>query len=331
MVSAVVATVGIGSSRTTAADAGTLGFQFGSFETYEDVGELVIYVTRSGGEDGPIDASCQAQNAEHGDNKATAGKDFGTQLTSLHWDDGEETPQRCAIKILNDSIVEPPEHFLIVVGAEHEEQPALRAQRSVVIYDDENAGAASFTSGVGTGEGILTGLWIRRLQGSTGAVSVSWETYRISNPGEFDSATPGQDYVHASGTVTWADRDFAEHMVFISLVPDCKPEDTEVFGVRLTTTTGGLQLGSPSAVQVTISDDDENGPSPGCVAGPPASQPTSNPPTATPQSKTPTAIPTTPAPAQITSTGTPSATVTPTPTQAPALKFKVRSPSLSKD
>lgn len=92
-------------------------------------------------------------------------------------------------------------------------------------------------------------LFLERVNGSDGAVSLNWTTM----PG---SASENVDYMAANGTVSFADG-VTGASVNIRIINDMLLERNEDFFVRITMVSGGATLGSPNVVQVTIRDDED--------------------------------------------------------------------------
>lgn len=83
----------------------------------------------------------------------------------------------------------------------------------------------------------------------TGAVGVSYTTAN-------GSATAGDDYTAASGTLSWADGDGATKNITISISQDTILEMDEDFTVSLSNPTGGAILTDPVLATVSIADDE---------------------------------------------------------------------------
>lgn len=89
---------------------------------------------------------------------------------------------------------------------------------------------------------------VTRTGGTDGAVSVAYAT------GD-GTATAGDDYTAAAGTLNWADGDGAPKMVVIDVTDDAAAEDAESFTFNLSNPTGDAALGAATAT-VTILDND---------------------------------------------------------------------------
>jgi hypothetical protein len=107
---------------------------------------------------------------------------------------------------------------------------------------------SSSTYTVAESGGIVT-ITATRTGGSSGAVGISYAT---SN----GTATSGSDYTATSGMLSWANGDTANKTFTVRISNDSIDEANETFTVTLSSPTGGVALGSPSAATVTITDDD---------------------------------------------------------------------------
>ncbi len=96
--------------------------------------------------------------------------------------------------------------------------------------------------------GTLARVTVSRLGGSSGAASLSYAT---SN----GTATAGQDYVAASGTLSWTNLDSGNKNIDVVLTGDSVYEGDEIFSIHGFNATGA-ELGQPSVVTVTILDDE---------------------------------------------------------------------------
>jgi hypothetical protein len=86
--------------------------------------------------------------------------------------------------------------------------------------------------------------------GDDGAVSVSFSTTN-------GSATSGQDYTAATGTLSWADNEDGAKSFNVAINNDGDDENNETVNLHLTDPEGGAVLGNPSNATLTITDDDD--------------------------------------------------------------------------
>jgi len=104
------------------------------------------------------------------------------------------------------------------------------------------------TASIAEGGGSVT-VTARRTGGSAGAVTVAFATAN-------GSASAGSDYTAVSGTLSWAAGNSADKTFVVAIIQDALVEGNQTFTATLSAPTGGATLGSPTAVTVTIVDDD---------------------------------------------------------------------------
>jgi len=92
-------------------------------------------------------------------------------------------------------------------------------------------------------------LSVGRSGGDTGIVSVTYATVN-------GSATAGSDYTSTTGTLTWQAGETGLKTFTVPVLTDSAAEGPETFTVNLSNPTGGVVIGSPGTVTVTIADDD---------------------------------------------------------------------------
>jgi plastocyanin len=110
--------------------------------------------------------------------------------------------------------------------------------------------AASYTVNEGAGTAILT---VQRTGGADGAVGVQYST-------SSGTATAGQDYTPASGTLSWADQDSADKTFTVKVINDTLPEPSETVLLALANATGGATLDAARKnAALTILDNDGGG------------------------------------------------------------------------
>jgi endonuclease G len=109
-----------------------------------------------------------------------------------------------------------------------------------------NAGALQFSSAtysVAENGGSIS-ITVSRTGGSAGAVAVNYAT---SN----GSATSGEDYTTASGTLNFANGETSKTFS-VAILDDAEYEGDETVNLTLSTPTGGATLGTPSTATLTI-------------------------------------------------------------------------------
>ena len=99
------------------------------------------------------------------------------------------------------------------------------------------------------GEGYRLAMGLRRVGGTTGEIGVS---YRFVE----GSAVKGPDFEGHSGTLTWADGEYADQYIYIHFINDGLKEERENFHVVLESLSGNVVIAPYSTLTVAILDDD---------------------------------------------------------------------------
>jgi hypothetical protein len=116
-------------------------------------------------------------------------------------------------------------------------------------------GAGSFQFGSATFselEGRTATVTVSRTGGTTGAASVNYTTSNGSAIGG-SSCGPGIDFIHTSGTLTFAEGDALESFM-VTLCGDASAENDQTIGLTLSGPTGGATLGSPNPATLNVLD-----------------------------------------------------------------------------
>jgi subtilisin family serine protease len=129
---------------------------------------------------------------------------------------------------------------------------------NVTVHDNDAYGTLQFTqSAITVNEDAGTiELTVTRMGGQSGTLTANWSTVN-------GTATGGQDFVAASGTLVWAHNETGAKTIPITIIDDDEPEPTENFQVQISSATNQYSenvLGSPSAVTITILDNDNVNP-----------------------------------------------------------------------
>ena len=109
------------------------------------------------------------------------------------------------------------------------------------------------SAGVAADEGGTATLTVSRKGGATGAVTVDYAT-------SSGSATSGQDFEAASGTLSWANGDSTSKPIAVAIKDDPDPEGAETFDVTLSNPTAGTTIAPPATATVTIGASDQTQP-----------------------------------------------------------------------
>ena len=225
---------------------GALQFTSSNYSAQENAGFATIQVTRTGGSDGAVSVNYATSNGS-----AIGGQDYAPASGTLTFANGE-TSKSFTISITDDTLDEPNETINLTLsgptGGAILGSPSTAVQ--TVIDNDLNHGALQFTGNYTAQENVgLAAIQVTRTGGSDGAVSVNYAT---SN----GTATGGQDYTPASGTLTFANGETSKSFT-ISLTDDTSDEPNETINLTLSAPTGGATLGSPSTAVLTVIDNDE--------------------------------------------------------------------------
>jgi plastocyanin len=112
---------------------------------------------------------------------------------------------------------------------------------------------ASYAAGEGAGTATIA---VRRINGDDGAVSVQYNATA-------GTATAGQDFTPASGTLSWADRDSGNKTFTVAINNDAVAEPGETVLLALSNPTGGAVLDNAlKSSTLTIQDNDTGGTQP---------------------------------------------------------------------
>ncbi len=248
-------------------EAGRLKFDQRSFFASEDGGLAVITVERSGGELGEVTVDYETT-----DGSATDGEDYLATTGTLTWADGDESSQTFIVEILADDLAEGDETVELSLfnptgGAE------LDDERSTAVLtivdgaddgggDDSEAGELEFEPDdieiiEGATEAIVR---VERSSGTVGAITVDYSTLD-------GSATDGEDYLAASGTLAWADGEGGLKEFTVPILDDDLEEGNETVLLVLSNPTGGAVLDGDDA-QGTLTILDSDGSTEECVSDP---------------------------------------------------------------
>ena len=217
-----------------AGDPGTIQLSADAYSAAESSGVLTLGVVRAGGTEGST-----IVRVETADGTATAGGDYVTTSAELVWQDGEDGEKSVEIPLLDDDETEGDETFELSLLPLPGTILGSPATATATILDDDVPGIVGFSQEtfVGSEDVGVVALTVVRAGGDLGEISVDFAT-------ENGSAIAGEDYVAATGTVTFADRDSDPKMVMLEILDDELDEDDETFRVRLSNPTGGVAIGT---------------------------------------------------------------------------------------
>lgn len=221
---------------------GEIRFVQTNFVVSEAAGRAEISLVRTNGRSGTVNVGYVTREVS-----ATAGLDFILTAGTLTFGDGE-TNKTIVVPIHNDALVEGDELFEVALtnvtgGA----RLIGLTNLAVVIQDDETGFAfASSTFQAGESEPGLTFV-VRRVGNTNMAVQVGYVT-------EDETATAGEDYVPAAGTLSFAPGESLKS-VSVSLLEEGRVEGDETFRLRLRQPGAGTEILQPFAVGVILDND----------------------------------------------------------------------------
>jgi uncharacterized delta-60 repeat protein len=172
----------------------------------------------------------------------------GTTLIDLYSDYGS-WPVPNDLKVSADGSI-------VVAGADTVANSAF-VVRLLGESGGDSPGVLSITeqSIVRVGEGSEVALNIRRTGGSSGVVSVAYETSSTDLSPLADSA----DYMADVGRLTWADGDVTSQPIRIPVRTDTVVEDPEYFAFKLVDVQGGAGLGTATVITEIAADGSPHG------------------------------------------------------------------------
>lgn len=233
-------------------DSGDPEFRWGStsFSFDESADVQMVPVVRYGPSGSAETIKCEYTNVAGND--ATEDDDFelDPSVQTLQFASGELV-EYCEIRIIDDNDIEGDEVFGLELFDESVGDIAGTNPVTVTIEDDDSAGAFRFTASSynvleDVGTGIVT-LTVERINGTTGAASVDFETVA-------GTASVTSDYLTETGTLNFS-TGVATRTIEVEIIDNAVVESTESFTVVLSDPVGAV-LASPSTAAVNISDDD---------------------------------------------------------------------------
>ncbi|MFO1485455.1 MAG: S8 family serine peptidase [Verrucomicrobiaceae bacterium] len=209
----------------------------------EAAGSILVSVTRTGGKEGSATINYATSNGT-----AASSSDYTSASGTLTFAAGELV-KTFAIPITNDITQESDETIQVTLSsAGGNATLGTLATGTVTILDNDAPTPVALspaTQNVTEAATSLTFTVSRVTTGNPG--TVSWFT----TAGTASTA----DYQSGSGTVSFAASDLSQTFA-VQILNDGIPEDPESFTVSIQSPTGGLSLGSPTTVSVTIIDGD---------------------------------------------------------------------------
>ena len=221
---------------------GQLQFSAANYDVNEGTGTATITVTRTNGTSGEVKVDYATS-----DGTAQSTSDYASKTGTLTFANGVSN-QTFTVSITNDTLPEPDEIINLTL-TNPTNQATLGAQdtATITIIDNDKPGVVQFQKAAYTAyenSGTVT-FTVTRTGGSAGAISVQWATGG-------GTATAGQDYTAANGTLNWATGDAANKIFTVTVLNDAIAEPDEMVNLTLSNPTGGATLGSINPAVLTI-------------------------------------------------------------------------------
>ena len=218
-------------------------FSTPAYSVDEGDGEVTLTVRRENGSNGVASVSYRTS-----DGVAKNGLDYLGVTNTLVFTHGE-TFKTFSIRILEDSLVEGDEFFLVTLFNPSPGTQLINPTNAVVTITDNDSSlslsAAEYTVDEGGTNVVIS---VVRTNSSSGMVSVNFATSNAT-------ALAGSDYIGTNLTLIFMPGETLK-TVIIPIVDDLFAEGDETFTVRLTNPSAGTVLGSPTIGTVTIIDND---------------------------------------------------------------------------
>ncbi len=253
------ATLGSPSSMTvtiTSDDAsapGSLQFSTSSYSASEAAATLSIPVTRTGGSDGAVTATCSVTPG----GTATTTADYSLSTSTVSWANGDSTAKNCVITIVADASVEANETVFLSLGSPTGGASiGSQSMATATIMNDDNAGVIQFTSATfgpfSEGAGTVS-FTLSRTGGTSGTTGA---TCSVDNS---STATSGSDFTLGTSVVTWTNGDSANKSCTVSITNDVNQESAETIVLAVAVTSGQATVGAQSTASGAITDNDNAG------------------------------------------------------------------------
>ncbi len=212
------------------------------FSAQEDAGQALLSVVLSAASGRPVSVAWAATNGT-----ATAGLDYVASTGVLEFAPGQ-TQKNLAVPLLDDALDEPTETVEVRLFNPTNAVLAAPAPARLEILDNEpptvNFSAATYTVSEGAGTFTAT---VTLTKPSTQTIYVDFATAD-------GTATPGQDYVAAAGTLIFAPGQTQRTFV-VTVLNDAQVEPAETIALRL----GGfvnVLPGERAQATLTLLDDE---------------------------------------------------------------------------
>lgn len=222
---------------------GFVEFAAAAFSSLESAAESTIQVRRTGS--AKTEARVRYLTV---DSTATAGADYVSSAGELVFQAGE-TAASFIVPLRDDALSEGTETVTLVLTNSVGAVIGRQATAELLLEDDEAAIAFERAS-VEVSEGAGSVNLVVRRSGPLGSDA------QVSYLADGLTAAAGEDFAETGGTLIFP-AGIGTNSVSIQILQDDDLEGPELFELRLSSPSGGLDLGTQSAVTVRILDDDQ--------------------------------------------------------------------------
>jgi CSLREA domain-containing protein len=225
--------------------AGLLQFSNASYDAIENATNATITVERTLTTAGAVSVDYATS-----DGSATAGNDYSPVSGTLNFFDGQASAT-FNVPLIDDILEEGNENLVMTLSNATGGASIFSAlQAELIIIDDEGAGTLQFSTATQSfveGDNTVT-IDVLRVGGTDGAVSVDFRS-------EDDTAMAGSDYTGINGTLNFADGETTASFNLL-IREDEDGEGDETLKLILSNPAMGAELGEPSTVTLTITDNE---------------------------------------------------------------------------
>lgn len=229
------------------AGAGFLEFVSASRTVDETNSQITVTVRRGGGTNGSVRVPYATISGT-----ASNETDFLSQSGILAFTAGELGEKTITIPILDDTLPEGDEAFLVSLG------PPLggatwgaNGANAITIRENDTMIQFPETQAYVRENAAAKIVNVRRLGRSTGGVSIAYSTSDAS-------ARAGVDYVAQAGRLNFGDGE-TNQQIALTILDDRLSESNETFVLTLSAPSPGVMLGTNASAEVTIVDNDRPG------------------------------------------------------------------------
>lgn len=235
---------------TPDAVGGALQFGAATYSVAETNATLSIPVTRACSSTGAVSVSYTFGGT------AVRPTDY-TVSGTLSWAAGDSATKTLTLTTVDNAVYSGDKTIILTLSAPTGGAGlAPPSKTTITIVENELPpvpGAVQFTAAtLSVGEGTANAQLTITRPGASGAVLAASIVCTPSN----GTATGGSDFTAGARTITWAANDASNKTCSIPITDDSTYEGNETFTATLSNPTGGMTLGAPLALTVTIIEND---------------------------------------------------------------------------